>query len=86
VAEFIERFGEDNPYRSHKFYGVEDKENFSRIRSDMLKALPMPRRFLGKIYGPKGAEVHQRWHVGAMWTPNRNERWEDYWGYVVHTL
>jgi hypothetical protein len=83
---FITRFGEDNPYRSHKFYGSEDKENFSRIRSDMLKSLPLPRRFVGKIYGPRGAEVHQRWHVGALWSPNPAERWEDYWGYVVHTL
>jgi hypothetical protein len=83
---FIARFGEDNPYRSHKFYGIEDKENFSRIRSEMLKSLPLPRRFVGKIYGPKGAQVHQRWHVGNMWQPNPAERWEDYWGYVVHTL
>jgi len=83
---FIAQFGEDNPYRSHKFYGTEDKENFSRIRSEMLRSLPLPRRFVGKIYGPKGAEVHQRWHVGALWSPNVAERWEDYWGYVVHTL
>jgi len=86
VSEFIDRFGEDNPYRSHKFYGVEDKETFSRMRSDMLRSLPVPRRFVGKIYGPKGAQIHQRWHVGALWSPNRDERWEDYWGYVVHTL
>jgi hypothetical protein len=86
VPEFIERFGEDSPYRSHKFYGAEDKENFSRTRSEMLRSLPVPRRFVGKIYGPKGAQVHQRWHVGALWSPNRDERWEDYWGYVVHTL
>jgi hypothetical protein len=86
VPEFITRFGEDDTHRSHKFYGTEDKENFSRIRSEKLASLPLPRRYVGKIYGPKGAEVHQRWHVGAMWTPNRNERWEDYWGYVVHTL
>ena len=85
-GSFTPRFGEDNPYRSHKFYGAEDKENFSRIRSEMLKSLPLPRRFVGKIYGPKGAEVHQRWHVGALWSPNVAERWEDYWGYVVHTL
>ena len=83
---FIAQFGEDNPYRSHKFYGTEDKENFSRIRSEMLRSLPLPRRFIGKIYGPKGAQVHQRWHVGALWSPNVAERWEDYWGYVVHTL
>ncbi|HJY82480.1 MAG TPA: hypothetical protein VKK81_15545 [Candidatus Binatia bacterium] len=85
-ANFVARFGEDNPYRSHKFYGAEDKENFSRIRSEMLRSLPLPRRYLGKIYGPKGSEVHQRWHVGNMWQPNPAERWEDYWGYVVHTL
>ena len=86
VPQFIERFGADNPFRSHKFYGTEDKETFSRIRSEMLQSLPLPRRFVGKIYGPKGAEVHQRWHVGNMWQPNRADRWEDYWGYVVHTL
>jgi hypothetical protein len=84
--QFIERFGEDNPYRSYKFYGAEDKENFSRTRSEMLRSLPLPRRYVGKIHGPKGAQIHQRWHVGGMWSPNIAERWEDYWGYVVHTL
>jgi hypothetical protein len=83
---FIARFGEDNPYRSHKFYGSEDKDYFSRIRSEMVRALPLPHRFVGKIYGPKGAQVHQRWHVGNLWQPNPAERWEDYRGYVVHTL
>jgi hypothetical protein len=83
---FIERYGEDSPYRSHKFYGAEDKEEFSRVRAEMLQALAPPRRFVGKIYGPRGAQVHQRWHVGGLWSPNVAERWEDYWGYVVHTL
>jgi len=83
---FIARYGEDNAYRSHKFYGTEDKDNFSRIRSAMLAALPMPRRYLGKIRGPKGAQVFQRWHVGNMWQPNPADRWEDYWGNQVHTL
>lgn len=83
---FIARFGEDNPFRSHKFYGAEDKENFSRIRSEMLASLPMPRRFVGKIRGPRGGQVFQRWHVGNMWQPNPADRWEDYWGNVVHTL
>jgi hypothetical protein len=85
-ANFIAQFGEDSPYRSFKFYGVEDKETFSRVRSEMLQALPMPRRYLGKIHGPRGSDVHQRWHVGNLWQPNPAERWEDYWGYVVHTL
>jgi hypothetical protein len=52
---FITRFGADSPYRSHKFYGSEDKDFFSRRRSEMVRALPLPHRFVGKIYGPKGA-------------------------------
>jgi len=83
---FIVRFGQESPFRSHKFYGAEDKDNFSRIRSEMLKSLPLPHRFVGKIHGPKGSLIHQRWHVGGMWTPNAEERWEDYWGYAVHLL
>jgi len=85
-ASFTGRYGEDSPYRSHKFYASEDKDNFSRIRSEMLAALPGPRRFIGKIRGPRGALVHQRWHVGNMWQPNPADRWEDYWGYAVHLL
>jgi hypothetical protein len=84
--QFIARFGEDSPYRSFKFYGATDMENFGRIRSEMLRSLPLPRRFVGKIHGPKGTQVHQRWHVGGLWDPNPARRWEDYWGYVVHTL
>lgn len=83
---FILRFGEDNPYRSHKFYGSEDQDTFARIRSAMVKALPLPRRLVGKIHGPKGAQVHQRWHMGNLWQPNPADRWEAYAGYVVHTL
>jgi hypothetical protein len=83
---FIARYGEDNPFRSHKFYSSDDKDNFSRIRSQMLAALPMPRRYIGKIRGPRGSQVFQRWHVGNMWQPNPADRWEDYWGNEVHTL
>ena len=68
---FIEKFGEDSSHRSYKFYGSEDQETFSRIRSEMLQTIPPPRRFVGKVRGPKGAEVQHSWHVGGMWTPNR---------------
>ena len=84
--EFIAKYGEDSPYRSFKFYGSPDMEEFSRIRADMLKALPTPRRFVGKIRGPKGAQVVQSWHVGGLWVPNKLERWESYWGNNVRTL
>ena len=83
---FVARYGEDSPWRSHKFYGAEDKTTFSRIRSEMLAALPMPRRYVARIRGPRGATVHQGWHVGGLWTPNPSERWEDYFGWYEHTF
>jgi hypothetical protein len=83
---FIASFGEGSPYRSHKFYGPEDKDAFSCTCSEMVRALPLPRRFVGKIYGPKGVQVHQRWHTSNLWQPNPADRWEDYRGYVIHTL
>src|ERR1700722_18599384 len=83
---FIARYGEDSPFRSHKFYGTEDKETFSRIRCEMLRALPMPRRYVTRISGPRGAVVHQGWHTGGMWTPNHADRWEDYFGWYQHVF
>ena len=75
---FIERYGDDNQFRSHKFYGYEDKETFERIRSEMIRALPSPRRFVSRVQGPKGATVHYCWHTGPFWSPNLADRWEDY--------
>jgi hypothetical protein len=83
---FISWYGEDTPFRSHKFYGAEDKDGFQRIRGDMIRALPTPRRWLGKIRAPRGARVYQKWHVGSLWQPNPADRWEDYWGDFVHVL
>lgn len=83
---FIAYYGEDNPFRSHKFYAAEDKDEFSRIRSEMLKALPLPRRYVGKVHGPKGTALLQSWHRGNMWQPNPAERWEDYYGNIIHVL
>ena len=83
---FIAAYGEDNPYRSHKLYGAVDKEVFLRARSEMMRRLPPPRRFVGKLHGPKGTQIHQSWHVVNLWQPNPAERWEAYQGYVVHTL
>lgn len=83
---FISRYGDDNPYRSLKLYGQENKDDFYRARSELLAALPLPRRFVGKIRGPKGAQVHQSWHLGNRWQPDPRGRWEQYWGYAVHVL
>jgi hypothetical protein len=83
---FTDRYGDDSPWRSHKFYGSDDKENFSRIRGDLLRNLPMPRRYVGKVRGPRGAEVHHGWHTGGLYDPNPAERWEDYWGWYTTVL
>jgi hypothetical protein len=83
---FISRYGEDNAYRSLKLYGQQDKDEFYRNRSELLAALPLPRRFIGRIRGPKGAQVHQSWHLGNTWQADPRARWEQYFGYVTHVL
>jgi len=83
---FIAWYGEDNPFRSHKLYASENKDEFIRIRSEMIAALPMPRRFLANIRAPRGVPVNQGWHAGGMYSANRSERWEDYWGWYTHFL
>jgi hypothetical protein len=83
---FVAWYGEDNPYRSHKLYASPDKDEFQRVRSEMLAALPMPRRFVTNIRAPRGASVQQGWHAGGMYTPDRNDRWEDYWGWYTHVF
>jgi hypothetical protein len=83
---FVARYGPDNVFRAENLYGSEDKEEFMRIRSEMIAALPMPRRFVATVSGPRRASVHQGWHVGGMYTASRGDRWEDYWGWYTHSL
>ena len=57
VPEFIEKYGEDSPFRSFKFYGSQDMEEFGRIRAEMLKALPTPRRFVARFVVPRAHKL-----------------------------
>jgi hypothetical protein len=60
------------------YWSVYDWDAFERTRSDMIRALPSPRRFVSRVQGPKGATVHFCWHTGPFWSPNPADRWEDY--------
>ena len=67
--EFIEKYGEDSDYRSYKFYGSEDMEAFSEKRAELLKTLPLPRRFGRQgpwpTRRPGCPELARRWYVDA---------------------
>jgi hypothetical protein len=80
------RYGDGNPYRSLKLYGQQNKDEFYRGCSELLRTLPLPRRFVGKIRGPSGAQVYQSCHVGILWQPDPHARQEQYWGNAVHVL
>ena len=90
TLDFIAQFGEDNPLRSHKFYGSQDRNLFSRIKWAMILQLPLPRRWRAKVWGPKGAPVIQGWHVGFVDTPTPPGEFprarEEWTGYTIHTL
>jgi hypothetical protein len=81
---FVSWYGEDNPFRSHKLYATENKDGFIQRRHELLAALPMPRRYVENIRGPRGATAHQGWHTGGLRTAG--DSWEDYFGWYEHTF
>jgi hypothetical protein len=90
TAEFIERFGENSEFRSHKFYGHPDRNFFARAKWALVQQLPLPRRWRTKVWGPKGAPLIQGWHVGFVdypTPPGEFPRGHEEWtGYTVHVL
>ena len=70
VPEFIEKYGEDSPYLSYKFYGAEDMEAFSEKRAEMLKTLSLPAPLCGQdprpARRPGGPELACGRHVDAQ--------------------
>ncbi|MEW6300212.1 MAG: hypothetical protein AB1671_21165 [Thermodesulfobacteriota bacterium] len=90
TPEFIARFGEESPLRSHKFYGSANRNLFARLKWALVQQLPLPRRWRTKIWGPKGAPVLQGWHVGFVDQPTPPGEFprghEEWTGYTVHVL
>jgi hypothetical protein len=90
TSDFIARFGEESPLRSHKFYGSSDRNFFARAKWALVQQLPLPRRWQTKIWGPRGAAVIQGWHVGFVDYPTPPGEFprghEDWTGYTVHVL
>jgi hypothetical protein len=90
TPDFIARYGEDAPLRSHKFYGHGDRNWFTRTKWALVQQLPLPRRWRTKVWGPKGAPLIQGWHVGfvdQLSPPGEFPRGHEEWtGYTVRTL
>jgi len=90
MNEFIERFGEDNEFRSFKFYHYSDRSRFLRTKITMMREIPLPHRWRSKVWGPRGAKVVQGWHVGFLdeippeWEQVRMR--EEWTGYTDLTL
>ncbi len=82
---FIEIYGEDDEFRSHKLYHYADKERFYREKYNMMRAIPLPWRWVCCIHAPKGALVHQMWHIGNLALPP-GEAFEEWVDYTVHIL
>jgi len=90
TADFMARYGEDAPLRSHKFYGQSDRDWFTRAKWAVVQQLPLPRRWRTKVWGPKGANLIQGWHVGFVDQPSPPGEFprghEEWTGYTVRTL
>lgn len=72
---FTEAFGENHERRSINFYHSSMKPRFSVEKWNLMKQFPLPWRWTGRIYAPKGAVVRQRWHTGNL-SPGIS--WEDW--------
>ena len=90
TREFIERYGEDNDFRSHKFYRHPDRDQYQREKFRMMSEIPLPHVWRSKVWGPRGATVIQGWHVAYLLeppVPGRPLRIREEWtGYQTLTL
>ena len=90
TADFIARYGEDAPLRSHKFYGQDDRNWFTRAKWAVVQQLPLPRRWRTKVWGPRGASLIQGWHVGFVDQPSPPGEFprghEEWTAYTMRTL
>lgn len=82
---FIERFGPDNEFRSHKLYAYKDRPRFYREKWRMINEIPKPWRWRGRVWGPRGAPIVQRWHRANLALPP-GQAWEDWTGDDRYTL
>lgn len=72
---FLASFGDGHERRSNRLYQFPDKSRFAVEKWNLMKQLPLPWRWTGRIYAPKGAVVRQRWHTGNL-SPSMD--WEDW--------
>ncbi len=72
---FSSVFGAQHERRSPDFYRFPDKARFAMEKWNLMKQLPLPWRWTGRIYAPKGTVVRQRWHLGNL-SPGMD--WEDW--------
>lgn len=71
------RFPADSEFRSLRYYGYEDKPRFHHAKYHMLREIPLPHRWQGGIWGPRGATVVQQYHIGRLYG---DEQYEIYFG------
>jgi hypothetical protein len=66
TREFVERYGEDNDFRSHKFYRHPNRDQYQREKFRMMSDIPLPHVWRSRVWGPRGATVIQGWHVAYL--------------------
>jgi len=67
------RFPVDSEYRSTQYYSYQDKERFHHDKFHMLQAMERPHRWQARMYGPRGAELVQQFHIGRMYPPHEKD-------------
>ncbi|MFB9363896.1 hypothetical protein [Actinoplanes nipponensis] len=61
---------------STNYYSYGDKDRFHHEKYHLLRVLDLPHRFHARMWGPRGADLVQQYHIGRMYPPEeKSETW-----------
>jgi hypothetical protein len=72
------RFPADSEFTAKRYYNYWDRDRYHASKFHMLQAIPLPHRWQGRMWAPRGATVVQQYHVGRTYP--EQERFETWLG------
>ena len=70
------RIPADSEFAATSYYSYQDKDRFHHEKYHMLYGLDLPHRFHSRMWGPRGANLVQQYHIGRMYPPEeKSETW-----------
>ena len=72
-AMFVDGIGIDHPLSSLHFYGRSHDWEYLSGRFNLLKSIPLPHAYRGRVHGPRGSRVDYAYHILCKGSPSGND-------------